>query len=158
MDVWTLSPDTRERRPYVETPAHESNAAFSPDGKWVAYEVTEGGREGAQIFVRRFPPTDEKHRISTTGGVQPLWGPAGDKVFFLKPTGEMALMSAEVTLGEVFHSRPPRRLFAVQTMPSGGLTRHYAAGRDGKRFLFAVRQQLPSVPLTVVVNWLAGLK
>ena len=32
MDVWTLSPDTRERRPYVETPAHESNAAFSPDG------------------------------------------------------------------------------------------------------------------------------
>ena len=55
--------------------------------------------------------------------------------------------------GEVFQSRP-RRLFPVQTMPSGGLARHYEVGRDGKRFVFALRQQLPSVPLTIVVNWL----
>lgn len=46
-------------------------------------------------------------------------------------------MSTEVTLGEVFQSRPPRRLFPVQTIPSSGLTRHYALSKDGKRFLFA---------------------
>jgi Tol biopolymer transport system component len=158
MDLWTLTADRRERRPYVETPAHESNAAFSPDGKWVAYEVTDTGPEGPQIFVRRFPATDEKHQVSTGGGVQPLWGPDGREIFFLAPTGEMSLMSAEVTLGDVFESRPPRRLFPVQTMPSGGLTRQYAVGRDGKRFLVAVRQQLPSAPLTVVVNWSSDLK
>jgi len=158
MDVWTLSPDRREKRPYVETPAHESNATFSPDGKWVAYEVAEVGSEGTQIFVRRFPLTDEKHQISLTGGVQPLWGPDGREVFFLKPTGEMALMSTDVTLGEVFQSRPPRRLFSVQTFPSSGLTRHYAISKDGKRFLVAVRQPLPSAPLTVLVNWLSSLK
>ena len=153
MDIWTLLADTRERRPYVETPAHESNAVFSPDGKWVAYELSDVGREGTQIFVRRFPPTDEKHQISTGGGVQPLWGPSGNEIFFTTPTGQMVLMRAEVTLGEVFQSRPPRPLFTVQTMPSGGLTRHYAVSSDGQRFLFAVRQPAPSPPLTVVVNW-----
>ena len=153
MDIWTWAADTGERRPYVETSAHESNAVFSPDGKWVAYELTDVGREATQIFVRRFPPTDEKHQISTAGGVQPVWGPSGDEIFFMTLTGQMVLMRAEVTLGEVFQSRPPRPLFAVQTMPSGALTRHYAVGRDGRRFLVAVRQQTPPAPLTVVVNW-----
>ena len=153
MDIWTLSADAAERRPYVETPAHESNAVFSPDGKWVAYELTDLGRDATQIFVRRFPATDEKHQISTSGGTQPVWGPAGNELFFMTATGQMSLMRAEVTLGEVFQSRPPRPLFTVQTMPSGGLARHYAVSRDGRRFLVAVRQPAPQVPLTVVANW-----
>ena len=156
--MWTLSLDTREKRAYVETPAHESNAVFSPDGKWVAYELTDPGREETQIFVRRFPATDEKHQISTAGGTEPVWGPNGDEIFFLTRIGEMALMSAEVVPGEVFQSRRPRRLFPVQTFPSSGLTRHYALSRDGKRFLMAVRQQMATVPLTVVVNWLSQVK
>jgi Tol biopolymer transport system component len=157
-DVWTLSVDTREKRAYVETPAHESNADFSPDGKWVAYEVTDPGRAETQIFVRRFPPTDEKHQISTAGGVQPLWAPDGKEIFFLTASGEPALMSAEVVPSEVFQSRRPRRLFPVHTVPSSGLTRHYAVSRDGTRFLVAVRQQTAPVPLTVVVNWLSQTK
>ena len=153
MDIWTLSAATGERRPYVETPAHESNAVFSPDGKWVAYELTDLGRDATQIFVRRFPPTDEKHQISTSGGAQPVWGPGGNEIFFMVTSGQTALMRAEVALGDVFQSRPPRALFNVQTMSSGGLSRHYAVSRDGQRFLVAVRQPTPPVPLTVVVNW-----
>ena len=72
------------------------------------------------------------------------------------PTGEMALMSAEITLGAVFQSRRPRRLFPVQTTPTAILGRQYAVSRDGQRFLVAVRQPTPSVPLSV--NWLSTTK
>ena len=158
LDIWTVSLDSRETRPLVETTAQESNAVFSPDGKWVAYEVTDLGREGTQVFVRRFPPTDERHQVSATGGIQPVWGPGGNELFFLTPTGEMTLMRVEITPGQAFHAGAPRPMFPVRTMASGGLARLYAVGRDGERFLVAVRQPIAPVPLNVVVNWATSVK
>src|SRR5688572_29245000 len=40
-------------RPFVNSNAYESFAAFSPDGKWVAYQSNDAGR--FDVFVRSFP-------------------------------------------------------------------------------------------------------
>src|SRR6185436_11273368 len=39
LDIWTLSIATRTAAPLVQTPAAEDNAAFSPDGRWIAYQT-----------------------------------------------------------------------------------------------------------------------
>lgn len=55
---------------------------------------------------------------------------------------------------------------AVDQMLGGGLpkeiqalARHYAAARDGQRFLISgATDEAQSAPLTVVLNWTAALK
>jgi len=42
-NVWTVGPDS-VARPFVDTPADERSAGFSPDNRWIAYSVIETGR------------------------------------------------------------------------------------------------------------------
>jgi eukaryotic-like serine/threonine-protein kinase len=64
---------------FLKTPAREGYGAFSPDGRWVAYESNESGRN--EIYIRPFvPPTptgkalvpaDVRWQVSTAGGICP---------------------------------------------------------------------------------------
>lgn len=53
IDLMVL-PMTGDRKPFpfVRTPFDEQQAAFSPDGKWVAYSSNESGR--FEVYVRPF--------------------------------------------------------------------------------------------------------
>ena len=53
-DIWVL-PVQGDRSPYryLATRFSESDAHFSPDGKWVAYTSDESGRK--EVYVQRFP-------------------------------------------------------------------------------------------------------
>ena len=44
---------------------------FSPDGRWIAYESNESGRN--EVYVRPFPGPGGKRQISTGGGGFPTW-------------------------------------------------------------------------------------
>ena len=44
-------------------------ARFSPDGKWIAYNDIESGRD--EVFVVPFPPTGERWQISPSGEYSP---------------------------------------------------------------------------------------
>jgi Tol biopolymer transport system component len=53
-------------------------AAFSPDGKWVAYTVaTPGAIAGGTVFAQPFPPTGATYQISKGTGIHPVWSPDG---------------------------------------------------------------------------------
>ena len=55
----------------VATPFTESNAALSPDGRWIAYQANPSGR--TEIYVRPFPDVNQgQSQVSTDGGTQPL--------------------------------------------------------------------------------------
>ena len=59
------------------TPSHETSAAISPDGRWLAYESDE--LDGiVQIYVRSFPDGAHKVRASTGGARLPVWGADGE--------------------------------------------------------------------------------
>ena len=74
-DVASLSLATGQPRPLVATPAQESNAKLSPDGRWLAYVSNESGRvevyvqamgggggEVARVERRRHTATVERRR------------------------------------------------------------------------------------------------
>ena len=82
----------RTPRPFVQTWSDESQAAFSPDGHWVAYQSNEGGP--LKIYVQPFPGPGGKRQISTAGGASPRWRPDGRELFYLSP--DATLMAAPI--------------------------------------------------------------
>jgi Tol biopolymer transport system component len=78
-------------QPLAASPFHESNAALSPDGRWVAYESDEV--DGlVQAYVRSFPEGARKARVSAAGARWPSWGRGGD--LFYWHTGRQTLLVA----------------------------------------------------------------
>ena len=54
-DIWTLSlAGDRTPKAYQRTEASENWAAFSPDGRWVAFSST-AGSDVPEVYVTRFP-------------------------------------------------------------------------------------------------------
>jgi Tol biopolymer transport system component len=92
-DIWVLPLDgTRPKYPYLNTDEAENWAAFSPDGRWVAFSATESGR--AEVFVSAFPSSDRRWRISAEGGSQARWRRDGE-ILYLAP--KRMLMAASVS-------------------------------------------------------------
>ncbi len=158
-DLWAM-PMQGERRPWpwLNSPALEIRATFSPDGKWVAYSSTESGRSEiyVQAFVPGAPASGSKRQLSLKGGGTPFWRRDGRELFYLSSGGR--LMSVEITPGADLQYRTAQELFA----PSGfrmNADRGYVPTSDGQRFLFVTNADEASVPpFTVVLNWMAEMK
>ncbi len=52
-----------------DSPSIQNNAAFSPDGRWVAYASSETG--SLEVYVRSFPGAGGRVRVSTERGPAP---------------------------------------------------------------------------------------
>jgi Tol biopolymer transport system component len=154
-DIWVL-PMFGDRKPFpfALTAATEANASFSPDGRWIAYDSTEGG--AAQVYVQPFPPSGGKRQVSRDGGVAPTW--IGKEVFFIGPD-RSTIMAVDVDTMHNFESGSPKALFSANARLSAS-GRRYAVTHDGKRFLLNVVQQQSNAttPLTVIVNWPATIQ
>ena len=70
-DLYTIRVEDRQIEVFLKTDFHETNAEFSPDGRWVAYDSNESGRR--ETYVRPFPASTGKWQISTDGGGNPTW-------------------------------------------------------------------------------------
>ena len=57
--LWTFSLRDRKVSPFsdVKGSTLPTHATFSPDGRWVAYQVGESGQGEATLYVQPFPPT-----------------------------------------------------------------------------------------------------
>ena len=64
----------------LASPANETRPAFSPDGRFVAYESDESGQ--VEIYVRAFAGGGDARRVSNGGGRFPVWGANGREVFY----------------------------------------------------------------------------
>ena len=103
-DIWVLPLEgDRSPRPYLATRFSETDAHFSPDGKWVAYTSDESGRN--EVYLQSFPEPHQKMRISTRGGVSPRWAGSGRELYFLSP--ERRLMGVNTTLANSLRLGPP---------------------------------------------------
>jgi Tol biopolymer transport system component len=159
-DLWILPLSGDQKpTPYIQTDFSEIQGRFSPNGRWVAYASNESGT--FQVYVQSFPTSGGKWQISTNGGGQPQWRHDGKELFFLGP--DRKLMAVEVnSAGSTFEAGVPKPLFETRTItifPGFGGASYYAASGDGQRFLVStlVGESVPT-PLTVVLNWTAGLK
>jgi len=116
--------------PFLVTPAREVDAAFSPDGHWMAYASNESGVD--DVFVRPFPGPGGKWRISTGGGKVPTWSRDGRELFFLG--GDDHIMVTDYTAnGESFNAGKPR-VWSERKVLRPGIIRVLDLHPDGKRF------------------------
>ncbi len=61
-------------RPLVVAQFNQSDAALSPDGKWLAYVSDESGQR--EVFVQAMNDPDTRAQISSEGGEYPRWAPS----------------------------------------------------------------------------------
>jgi Tol biopolymer transport system component len=161
-DIWIL-PLAGDRKPFpfLNTPASEGFARFSPDSKWIAYTSDEGripGGEAFQIYVQPFPPDSTNSRrwqISVDGGFAPCWRNDGRELFYFEGRKVMAVETRAT--GKTFEAGIPKKLFEV---PSGTLTRlNPPLSADGQRFLLPVQvQNDAAMPVTLMLNWIATVQ
>jgi Tol biopolymer transport system component len=156
-DLWTMHLiGDKKAIPFLQTRFNEANGRFSPDGRWVAYQSNESGR--AEVYVAPFPGPGGKWQVSTGGGILPRWRRDGKELFFAVPTGAMMMTASVNGEGTAFQVGAVQALFQVR---SGGPRYFYDVSADGQRFLLnALPEQATAAaaPLTLVVNWTAGLK
>jgi serine/threonine protein kinase len=156
-DVWILSlePGTRPAVPLLQTAADESSGAFSPAGRWFAYDSNSSGKY--EVYIREFAPTAAGYlvgpeiQVSRGGGNNPHWRTDGKELFYFSP--DRAVMAAAVPPGTTLQPGVPERLFRFQNTWQGDPV------GDGRKFLFGVPAEHPAPqPFTVVLNWQAELK
>jgi eukaryotic-like serine/threonine-protein kinase len=151
-DIWVL-PLFGDRKPfpYLQTDFEERGSKLSPNGQWLAYSSDETKR--SEIYVQTFPTQGSKWQVSANGGSTPVWSRDGKELFFIG--GDQRLMAVAVKGGAKFEAGVPKPLFDA-SLAAAALG--FDVSKDG-RFLMSVHtKQAASVPMTVVLNWAAGLK
>jgi serine/threonine-protein kinase len=145
--------------PLIASPKFEERAAtLSPDGRFIAYQSDESGRD--EIYVRPFPRTDDgRWQVSTAGGEEPLWSRGGREIFYRDRSAQM--MSVPVTISPAFSAGPPRALFSTTGYAKSPGNRAYDVTPDDQRFvmlrLVADSAAPPPAQLVFVDNWLREL-
>jgi serine/threonine protein kinase len=153
-DIFALSMGEKPfRSPVITTQHWDVHPALAPDGNWLAYASHESGEW--EIYVQSFRGRSGKWRLSTGGGVQPVWRNDGKELFFLSLDGD--LMSVNVDLSQP-HFSLPQRLFKAPTKTRLSTRNQYAAMGDGQKFLFVAPEAKETMGTTkVVLNWPAML-
>jgi hypothetical protein len=121
------------RIPLVASPDFaEAAPAVSPDGGWLAYSSNETGRD--EVFVRPFPNTDSMRvRVSTDGGIAPVWAKSGRELFFVGADRTMVAAQFDPASGRVLDKET---LFSLPVgYPAAGANSFYDVSSDGERFL-----------------------
>ena len=125
-------------------------AAFSPDGLWIAYTSDQSGQN--EVYVKRYPPTEERWTISTDFGKEPIWSPNGDELFYTRG-GDMWSVAVHTESGS--DPGPPVRLFEGRYLAVDGPD--FDVAPDGRFLLLKERPQPPPTQIHVVTNWFEEL-
>jgi Tol biopolymer transport system component/tRNA A-37 threonylcarbamoyl transferase component Bud32 len=119
--------------PFLNTRFAEGHAAFSPDGRWLAYTSLESGR--GEVYIRAFPGAGRKLQISSGGGMFPTWSLSRNELFYQTQDHRM-MVSTYAISGDSFHAGKPR-LFAQDPLTHltvfGHPSRSFNLHPDGKR-------------------------
>lgn len=146
-DLWVLDRDHPPAKPFLQTAFDEAAGAFSPDGHHIAYVSIETGTP--EIYVQAYPGPGRKWRISTEGGVFPVWSRNGRELFYRQ--GEN-IMAVSVIPGESFAVGTPRVLFKYPSFSP------FDVAPDGQRFLFiGEAPDKATTAIEVVVDWFSNL-
>ena len=155
-DVAVYDFERRSSSPVLNSTFNEWGAAFSPDGKWVAYVSDESG--SSQVYVQSFPDARVKVPISTAGGVQPVWTRDGKELFFLAPDSTLMVADAHES-GDRFTVGALQMLFRTNVEADRVIRNSYAVSANAQRILVMSPLVDPSASRLVgVTNWAASLR
>jgi len=160
-DLVSLRAGQTETQPIAAEPYDEKGMALSPDGKWIAYESTETGRD--EIYVRPFPNAqDGKWQVSTSGGTNPKWAHNGRELFFVNGAGEMVAAGVTMVAG-AFEVTDRQPLFNVSQrgLDTGPNYTSWDVDIDDQSFLmvqFGGGQEAVVNEFILVQNWIEEIR
>ncbi len=149
--IRVLSMDAeRKTTPLWTSTYFEWNPHLSRDGRWLAYESMESGKQ--EIYVRPFPKLDGKRQISTEGGTEPVWSRDGRELFY-RINNKMMVVS--IAAGDAFAAGLPQVLFEGRYQFSATSVSAYDVSPDGKNFLMVQPAETvqPATQIHIVLNW-----
>lgn len=148
---------------FLGTPFSELNPAFSPGGRWLAYQSNESGTQ--EVYVRPFPGAGGRWQVSTGGGRLSAWSRDGRELLFETPDQHAMAVSytaSHAAGGDSFAVGTPRmwaetrlRLVAVPNddlAPEGKRAALVADDANGEKpltlltFLLSFFDELRKVP------------
>ena len=147
-DIWTIPldfsdperPKPGKAEPFLAEAHVETDPAFSPDGKFLAYASSESGGGREEVFVRPFPGPGGRWKVSTEGGKFPAWSGTTRDLLFLG--GDDRIMARELhDRGELVHSRGKPRAWSPTLILRTGNARNFDISPDGTRAVVFPRPQ-----------------
>jgi serine/threonine-protein kinase len=149
-------------QPLPTTGAEVWLSAVSPDGRWIAYESKESGKQ-TEIFLRPFPDMNSRReKISIDGGRYPLWSRNGtDELFYVDLKG--GVMSVEIQLKPELRLGKSSKLFDMQAPPPAISGSVYDISPIDGRFVIPVQREVVDettrvTQVTAVLNWFEELR
>ena len=136
---------------FLATPVTEAQPAFSPDGKWLAYESHVSARR--EIVLRAVAAGGSPTAVSLAGGQAPRWRADGGEIYFIAPGGMMMAARIGFDAG-VPRVDKPEELFRTNITLADG--HPYVVTKDG-RFLLSIREGgSVATGVWVISNWPAA--
>jgi eukaryotic-like serine/threonine-protein kinase len=170
------SPKDRKATPFGGVAsAWPTNAVFSPDGRWVAYEsgsaglIDVGAGDQRAVFVQPYPATGSKYQIPVVeqGGYRhPRWSPDGRELFYMIG-GSVRLRVAGITTqpGFAFGNSTSLPRPATWQDNNNDPGRQWDVMPDGQHFIVRIPAgsagqpgQVQTQRIEVVLNWFEELK
>jgi Tol biopolymer transport system component len=138
-----------------------TEAAFSPDGRWVVYQRdTTGPRRlfgTIQTFVEPFPPTGAKYLVPVENAGNPFWSRRGDRLYFnTSPTTSVQVDIATTPTVTFSQPRPFSRDGRFEP-PAANLRRQIDSLPDGRFLGVKVDDGGTKPEIHVVLNWQQAL-
>ncbi len=125
---------------------------FSPDGRWIAYDSNQTGEREVYVMDR----AHQSHRVSSKGGMLPVWRGDGKEIFYLSQDGYLTSVDTAGSSG--WKASAPKPLFRVvlQKLIDGT---GFDVSRDGQRFLVILgKDRDAQSSLDVILNWTSLLR
>ncbi len=147
-DIVAVDSQDGSRSPVAADPFNETDARWSPDGRWIAYVSDESGQP--DVYVVRDGPPSDRVRVSFAGGVKPRWSADGRSIFFARGS---RIMRAERVPGDM-----PRFAAAAPALDAPGLRDFDAAHRSDRLVVLLAAPGSRAPASTAIVSWqsLAG--
>ncbi|MEO6212060.1 MAG: protein kinase [Vicinamibacterales bacterium] len=158
--LWTFSLRGRTATPFgdVRGSSLPTNATFSPDGRWVAYQIGVAGMGEGTTYVQPFPPTGTKYEIARGG--RPLWSRDGTELFFVPAPTQF--MVVNVRTAPSFAITSPVAVPRGFGIAAPAIPRTFDIMRDGRIVGVGTPAQGPggsaAASVIVVLNWFEELK
>ena len=129
-DIWVPPVPSGPARPVAATPAQETAGRVSHDGRWLAYQSDETGRN--EVYVDAFPTLGRKMLVSVGGGVNPVWSWDGRELYYWQVDQLIAARVEPGPAGAPLEIRERKRLFRAPYFDN--VHAMYDVTRDGNRF------------------------
>ena len=155
-ELWAFDLETDSASPISDGSFNIFGARFAPNGRFVAYSSDEGGGN-SDVYLRSFPDTSAKERVSAGGGARPAWRDDGKELFFIDGDGH--LVAVQINVEGTLSVSPAERVTDDPVTPNPySAFINFDSHPDGQQYLLEPDFDRSGISqLTILRDWVGML-